>query len=202
MRRRLFAGLFATVALGSLGVLAARAWPGRPQPAPLDPGAELCVSAPPIPYDAASGLPPEAPRPVPEAARCPVCGMYPARAPRWAAQAHFDDGAALFFDSPLMLMLWLQAVPRHSPGRRADELRALWVQDHLSGDWLPAQAAHYVAGSAALGPMRNGNLPPFASATAALAFARQRGGQVLGFDAARAPERLRALDTRSHRHDA
>lgn len=197
MRRR----LLVTASLASAAVLTARAWSSRAPAARFDPSAELCVSAPPFPYDAASGLPPEAPRPVPQSARCPVCGMYPARAPGWAAQAHFDDGAALFFDSPLMLMLWLQAVPRHSPGRRADEVRALWVQDHLSGAWLPAQAAHYVAGSAALGPMRNGNLPPFASAAAAQAFARQRGGQVLGFETARAPERLRALDTRSHRHD-
>ncbi|WP_374435152.1 nitrous oxide reductase accessory protein NosL [Inhella sp.] len=198
MRRR----LLAVAALGGLGVLAARAWPSRAPAALPDLGAELCVSAPPFPYDPASGLAADAPRPVPSEARCPVCGMYPARAPRWAAQAHFDDGAALFFDSPLMLMLWLQSVPRYSPGRRADELHALWVQDHLSGEWLPAQAAHYVAGSGALGPMRNGNLPPFASATAAQAFARQRGGLVLGFEAARAPERLRALDTRSHRHAA
>lgn len=199
MRRRLLAAAGLT-SLGALGVLGARAWPGRGAAATVDPSAELCVSAPPFPYDARSGLGPAAPRPVPETARCPVCGMFPARAPRWAAQAHFEDDAALFFDSPLMLMLWLQAVPRHSPGRRADELRALWVQDHLSGDWLPAQAAHYVAGSAALGPMRNGNLPPFASRAAAEHFAQQRGGQVLGFEAARAPERLRALDTRSHAH--
>ncbi len=194
--------LLVAASLAGTAVLTARAWSGRAPAPPFDPSADRCVSAPPFPYDAASGLPPEAPRPVPQAARCPVCGMFPARAPRWAAQAHFDDGAALFFDSPLMLMLWLQAVPRHSPGRRADEVRALWVQDHQSGAWLPAQAAHYVAGSRALGPMRNGNLLPFASAAAALAFARQRGGQVLGFEAAREPARLRALDTRSNAHAA
>ena len=55
---------------------------------------EICIVAPPTPYDPASGLPPEAPRPVPPDARCPVCGMFPARNPRWAAQIIYIDYSA------------------------------------------------------------------------------------------------------------
>ncbi|MGE5332247.1 MAG: hypothetical protein ACM3Q3_10845, partial [Nitrospirota bacterium] len=48
--------------------------------------ADVCVVAPPTPYNPASGLPLQAARPVPADVRCPVCGMYPARSPDWAAQ--------------------------------------------------------------------------------------------------------------------
>ncbi len=53
---------------------------------------EVCIVAPPQPYDPASGLALHAPRPVPVDARCPVCGMYPARNPDWAAQLVFANG--------------------------------------------------------------------------------------------------------------
>ena len=37
--------------------------------------ADVCVVAPPTPYNPASGLPLQAARPVPAEVRCPVCGM-------------------------------------------------------------------------------------------------------------------------------
>jgi copper chaperone NosL len=71
-------------------------------------------------HDPVIGLDPIAARPVPAEARCPVCGMYPARYPRWAAQLIFKDGKALFFDSPLELFRFLLDMGRyhdaHGPG--------------------------------------------------------------------------------------
>ncbi|MBU1396829.1 MAG: nitrous oxide reductase accessory protein NosL, partial [Gammaproteobacteria bacterium] len=69
---------------------------------------DLCIVAPATPYDPASGRAMLAPRPIPADARCPVCGMYPARFSRWAAQSIFKDGAAHYFDSPLDLFVFLQ----------------------------------------------------------------------------------------------
>ncbi len=143
--------------------------------------ADVCVVAPPTPYDAASGLPLQAARAVPAGARCPVCGMYPARAPDWAAQVIFANGDAHFFDSPLSLFLYLANVPRYSPGRSASSVVALYVTDGAGGGWTDASTAHYVHGSSALGPMRAGNLPAFASAQDAERFAAARGGRVLAF---------------------
>ena len=48
--------------------------------APVElPEAEVCLDAPPSAYDPASGLALSAARPIPVDARCPVCGMSPAR---------------------------------------------------------------------------------------------------------------------------
>ena len=153
-----------------------------PEAAPvLDP--DVCVVAPPTPYDPASGLPLQAARAVPADVRCPVCGMYPARSPDWAAQVIFSNGDAQFFDSPLSLFMYLNDVARYSPGRSADDIVARYVTDVSSKTWTDARSAFYVHGSSAKGPMRAGNLPAFASREAARQFAAQRGGTVLAFGA-------------------
>ena len=158
---------------------------------------EVCVVAPPTPYNPASGLPLQAAREVPADARCPVCGMYPARSRDWAAQVIFADGDAQFFDSPLSLLLYLGDVAHYTRGRSADTIVARYVTDAVTRQWVHAGDAFYVHGSSALGPMRAGNLPAFASADAARGFARERGGRVLAFadiDAAL----LRSLAPGSH----
>ncbi|MEK8051956.1 nitrous oxide reductase accessory protein NosL [Ideonella sp. DXS22W] len=170
-----------------------RSAPARGAPVPAD---EVCFFAPALPFDPASGQPRLAPRPVPAQARCPVCGMFPARAAAWAAQVIYRDGDAHFFDSPLSLHLFLQDVGRYARGRSRQDLAALYVRDTEGGGWIDAIGAWHVQGSDALGPMRAGNLPAFASRSAAERFAQGHGGQVLAaaqIDAAV----LTALDARS-----
>lgn len=203
-------------ALGALGALAGTAllWPRGPAAwhraggggggatAGMDVGAdELCIVAPLLPPDAAQARDLGAARPVPAHARCPVCGMFPARQPRWAAQAIHRDGHVHFLDSPLSLFLYLQRVPRYAPGRRREDLIALHVSDHDGAGWLRADRAVYVHGSREAGPMRGGNLPAFASAAAAGAFIARAGGRATDFDSlSRAlPEDL--ARQAPHRHD-
>jgi len=177
-------------ALALLLVLGVQGWQWRslsPQPAPQAAAVvqegDVCIVAPPTPYDRASGLALHAARPVPPGVRCPVCGMYPERAPDWAAQVIFDNGDAQFFDSPLSLFMYLQDVARYSPGRSAAQIVARYVTDVPSRTWVDAASAWYVHGSSARGPMRAGNLPAFAERALAERFAAQRGGEVLGFGA-------------------
>jgi len=183
-RQWLLVGGVAALA-GGAGWLARRgAWAGlghatERQGVHEAPPADVCIVAPPEPYDPRSGRPPRAARPVPAQARCPVCGMFPARNLRWAAQVIHGDGAAHFLDSPLSLHLFLQDLPRYSPGRRRADLQAQWVTDFERGVWTDAASAFHVHGSDALGPMRAGNLPAFASPAAARRFADARGGRVL-----------------------
>lgn len=173
------------------------AWRGAPARPVAAPPVEVCRVAPLWSWEASSGVPLHAPRPVPAEARCPVCGMHPARHPTWAAQAVFDDGATHFLDSPVELCLYLREVPRHASGRLASQLRALYVTDTVAGagHWLDARTAWYVLGSRVAGPMRNGNLPAFADRDAAEAFTRAQGGRVLAWGALDGPW-LDRLDTR------
>ncbi len=193
---RLIAAALSLAALLLVALLLTRASATKIGTVPDD----ICVMAPPQSYDPASGQAMLAARAVPNDARCPVCGMYPARAPQWAAQLIFSNGDAHFFDSPLSLYLYLKAVTRYSPGRSASEIAATYVTDTGTGQWTSAGQAFYVHGSTALGPMRNGNLPAFANKRAAEQFAQQRGGKVrVAGDIS--PALLNALDTRkTHMH--
>ena len=197
---------------GVMGALAThrRWWPGAAAVPEIEP--EVCVVAPPLPHDPASGLALHAPRPVTADARCPVCGMFPARAPDWAAQIIFDDGDAHFFDSPLSLFMYLHDMARYGAGRQAQQIVAQYVTDAgsppLSPDgtapksrWIDARTAFYVHGSSAKGPMRAGNLPAFASREAAQAFAASRGGVVLAFDGIDAPLIARLGGRSTHDHN-
>ena len=178
----------AALLLGSAGLVAWQ-WPQRTPPSPSGNAAlegigdDVCVVAPPTPYDAASGQPLDAARSVPADVRCPVCGMFPARFPDWAAQVIFANGDAHFFDSPLSFFLYLDNVARYSAGRSASDIVARYVTDGAGGGWTDAATAYYVHGSAARGPMRAGDLPAFASLQQAEQFAAARGGQVLAFGA-------------------
>ena len=192
-RRRRALALGALATLGALAastpwsVPALRRALSPEAPAALEP--DVCIVAPPTAYDPASGLPPMAARAVPADARCPVCGMFPARSPQWAAQIIFTNGDAQFFDSPLSLFMYLQDVERYSPGHSAGQIAAHYVTDASAppagtgAPWIDALSAYYVHGSSAKGPMRAGNLPAFATREAAQAFAERRGGVVLAFGA-------------------
>lgn len=184
--------LLAAAALAACAGAGAAAWARRERPPVADTGddgpGEVCISAPtwaPETLDVAS---PERPAAVPAEARCPVCGMYAARWPRWASEVRYADGHAHFTDSPLCLFHYLQAVPRHARGRRREDVAGVWVQAHDGRGWLPLAEALFVHGSSAAGPMRRLNLPAFASRADAAAFARANGGQV--FAAAALQERL------------
>jgi len=166
----------------------------------IDPGSnDLCIVAPATPYDPSSGLAMYAPRPIPANARCPVCGMYPARFPRWAAQAIFKDGAAHFFDSPVNLFDFLHRVNRYDRRYTLTDVAVSYVSELGSGQWIEARHAFSVSGSAAAGPMRKADLPAFASRKAAEAFSRRHGSTVLAA-ADVTPQPLQSLSHAMNKH--
>ena len=198
MQRRLMlmaAGVTGLLAVGGTALLGRRG--ARASAASED---DICIVAPTHAYDPVSGLPMTAPREVPAQARCPVCGMYPARHRRWAAQVIFQDGDVQFLDSPLSLFQYLQQVSRYTPGRHANHIAAIYVSDQDSGQWLEADEAVFVHGSILMGPMRSGNLPAFASEAQAQAFINQRGGSTMTAARLRQklPEDLQALPPHFH----
>lgn len=202
LKRRSALGLAVAGGAVLLTGAAQRWWPpGASRAAPgTAPPDDICLVAPPFPFDPSAGLAVDAARPIPAHARCPVCGMFPARQPRWAAQVIFANGDVQYLDSPLSLFLYLQNVPRYTVGQQADRILATYVTDLDSGAWVPAEQAVYVQGSRTPGPMRSGNLPAFASAPAAEAFIARQGGTAMRADALRQalPSALQRLAPRQH----
>lgn len=142
---------------------------------------DLCIVAPATPYDAATGLAMIDPKPIPATARCPVCGMYPARFPRWAAQTVFNDGASHSFDSPVDQFAFLYKIDRYSKRYSQKDVTVSYVTDFESGQWVDVKHAFFVQGSSALGPMRTADLPAFSSRQSANQFAHSHGGKMLAY---------------------
>jgi nitrous oxide reductase accessory protein NosL len=64
--------------------------------------------------------------------------------------------------------------------KKAEQIKTMWVKDYQSGQWLHAEDATIVVGSAILGPMGK-ELIPFARAEEAAAFQVKNGGSILPF---------------------
>jgi nitrous oxide reductase accessory protein NosL len=83
--------------------------------------------------------------------KCPLCGMYPARYPKFNCQVVFKDGSYEAFDSAIGLLVYL-----HFPDKTEIKLKpvaGIYFKDYLKGGWLEADNAFFVTGSEIRGPM-------------------------------------------------
>ncbi len=139
------------------------------------------------------------PQSVARETRCPVCGMYPARYPKWMAQIAFTDRTTQAFDSPAELFRFLEDMAKYDKKHTRSDVAAIFLSDYARGGWIEGKRAFFVAGSSARGPMNNPDLPAFGSLDAAEQFARSNGGKVLGFGQV-APEALKEPENSGHDH--
>ena len=119
---------------------------------------------------------------VPEKAKCPVCGMFVSKYPKWAAVIGTADGGRHYFDGVKdMMKFYLQPDQFGGPADAA-ALTLLQVTDYYTLAALDARGAWYVEGSNVYGPMGN-ELIPFATEEAARTFKEDHAGvRVLRFD--------------------
>lgn len=104
---------------------------------------------------------------VPRKAKCPVCGMFVSKFPRWAAMIVDEHGHKYYFDGVKDMMKYILA--GHKPKRA-------YVSDYYSGDVIEASKAYYVIGSDVLGPMGK-ELIAFKSKSEAKRFLEDHGGK-------------------------
>lgn len=131
----------------------------------------------PQPVDAADKPQPQS---IGEKASCGVCGMYPARYPKWQTQIIFNDGMMVPFDGAKDMFKYLLNMGEFDKQHQRTEVAAIWVRDYADGGWLDGEAAFYVVGSSVMGPMGQ-ELVPFATTEAAQKFQGKNGGTVNRF---------------------
>ena len=125
--------------------------------------------------------------------RCPVCGMFVAKYPDFAAEIQFRDGAALHFDGPKDMFKCYLNLPRYAPGKQPADITAVLVTDYYDLGMVDGLAAYYVLGSDVYGPMGR-ELVPFAKEAKARDFLKDhRGKSIVRFREV-TPETLRKLD--------
>lgn len=128
--------------------------------------------------------------------RCPVCGMFVYKYPKWVARIVFSDGSAYFYDGAKDMFKHLFNVPQYTPGRSAEGIVSLHVTDYYSLNLIEAKAAYYVIGSDVLGPMGHEFLPLRDESSAQEFLLDHKGKTILRFHEV-TEEVVRSLDRRS-----
>ncbi len=88
---------------------------------------------------------------VPKDAKCPVCGMFVSKYPRWATKIILDNGKQLYFDGAKDMFKYLHTHKLHA--------KQILVNDYYYQKAIDAKRAFFVIGSDVLGPMGNELIP-------------------------------------------
>ena len=126
---------------------------------------------------------------VPEDAKCPVCGMFVAKYPRWVAQiiyTHNDHEHKFYFDGVKDMMKfyfdpknWISA---NAHMVNNENIKQILVTDYYSQEAIDGSKAFYVIGSDVYGPMGH-ELIPFENLDDAETFKSDHSGTtIIQFD--------------------
>ncbi|NLK67148.1 MAG: hypothetical protein GX282_06715 [Campylobacteraceae bacterium] len=113
--------------------------------------------------------------------KCPVCGMFVYKYPRWAAIVYYDDeGEYYSFDGVKDMMKFL--FYRDQYIKEDSVFGDMYVTDYYTQNAIEAKTAYYVVGSNIFGPMGN-ELIPFEKESNARTFKLEHGGtEIYKFD--------------------
>lgn len=119
---------------------------------------------------------------VPQDAKCPVCGMFVSKYPKWAAQIKTKDGHNHYFDGVKDMMKFYFEPSKYGHNHTKDELNDITVTDYYSLESINGKDAYFVIGSNVYGPMGE-ELIPFKNESQAKKFMEDHfGKKVLKFE--------------------
>ncbi len=117
---------------------------------------------------------------VPQKAKCPVCGMFVAKYPKWVALIETNSGDKLYFDG-VKDMMKLYFDPKKFSHER-DNFKSIKVTDYYTLKPIEAKKALFVIGSNIYGPMGE-ELIPFSNENDAKTFLKEHHGKsIITFD--------------------
>jgi copper chaperone NosL len=128
--------------------------------------------------------------------RCPVCGMFVYKYPKWVACIVFQSGEAYFYDGAKDMFKHVFDTAKYTPGKTTENIKSIYVTDYYEVELIDAKTAYYVIGSDVLGPMGH-ELLPLKDREAAQEFLEDhRGKAILRYQDV-TPAVIESLDRRS-----
>jgi nitrous oxide reductase accessory protein NosL len=107
--------------------------------------------------------------------KCPVCGMFVYKYPRWVAQIWFKDGSHLSFDG-------VKDLTKYIHSQKKLNIDKILVTDYYKQYAIDGKKAFYVIGSDVYGPMGEEAIP-FEEINDAKAFLKDhRGKKIVKFE--------------------
>jgi copper chaperone NosL len=128
--------------------------------------------------------------------RCPVCGMFVYKYPKWVARIVFKDGTSYFYDGAKDMFKHIFNIRKYTPGQSAEEITDIQVTDYYRVELIDARSAYYVIGSDVLGPMGHELLPLKDQPSAQEFLMDHKGKSILRFQDVN-DEVIKSLDRRS-----
>lgn len=89
---------------------------------------------------------------VPKGAKCPVCGMFVSKYPKWAAKMQIGEHTHYFDGVKDMMKFYFYPNSLGHKHNKSD-VKFLWVSDYYTLSKIDAKKAWYVTGSNVYGPM-------------------------------------------------
>jgi len=125
--------------------------------------------------------------------KCPVCGMFVYKYPKWVAVIELADGTSYFYDGAKDMFKHYMNVSKYTPGKAGQDTVSLEVTDYYAVSLIDAKDAWYVIGSDVFGPMGH-ELIPFETQASAQEFLEDhKGTRILRFQDV-TEDTIKALD--------
>jgi len=119
---------------------------------------------------------------VPKDAKCPVCGMFVEKYPKWVAQIEVEQKHSHFFDGVKDMMKFYFNPSKFKHNHKVEDISKMLVTDYYTLNAIDAKSAYYVMGSNIYGPMGE-ELIPFKTLKEAEDFSKSHfGKKVLKFE--------------------
>lgn len=127
--------------------------------------------------------------------RCPVCGMFVYKYPKWVAEIVFQDGGYYFYDGAKDMFKHIFDTAKYTAGKTAANIKNIYVTDYYDVELIDAKSAFFVLGSDVLGPMGH-ELLPFKNKESAQEFLEDHQGKSLVTFKEVTPDMIESLDIR------
>lgn len=115
---------------------------------------------------------------VPQDSKCPVCGMFVSKYPKWAAQIVVDANHSHFFDGVKDMMKFYFQPSKFHHNHSQSQFTNIFVTDYFSLEKIDAKKSFFVIGSNIYGPMGN-ELIPFKNEADAQEFSKFHSGKAI-----------------------
>ncbi|APW65143.1 hypothetical protein LPB137_04450 [Poseidonibacter parvus] len=119
---------------------------------------------------------------VPNDAKCPVCGMFVSKYPKWVAQIDVKEKHTHYFDGVKDMMKFYFNPEKFEHNHSKNDISKMLVTDYYTLNAIDAKNAFYVIGSNIYGPMGE-ELIPFKNKKEANSFSKSHfGKKILKFE--------------------
>jgi nitrous oxide reductase accessory protein NosL len=79
--------------------------------------------------------------------KCPVCGMFVYKYPKWVAEIVFTDGTYAVFDGPKDMFRYYFSLSEYNKSKKKNDIAGMYVTEYYTTRVMRAEDVLYVIGS-------------------------------------------------------